>query len=817
MSKKCISTIVINILAAIIALGIGIVIYNYNFAYNVFCKNSLLDNPIKYNAMVDWIKSKQVCMEYGYRIVYFSFSIYAIVVTYIESKNIGAIKKGVILYIRFQIIAITLRNLVFGVNLFSDIIIILFLGLILWLYYEYNECKDDEPKKTASYEELFESREKTINDIIDAIDNPNSSHNNNHNIKFNGLLLKGSWGVGKSYFIEVLKKELKSRKALNNKYDIIELNVGYSCDPTKLLSEIESQMCDILSDEYYFFGINGIIKDYFKQMCNIITNPSKDFFKLFIEFTDINEDALIVAKKDIDCFLGKSKTKKIIIIDDLERCPSENIKNIFSVLMNTLNLKNCITILITDYDYLLNSSGLSDEFINKYFMESFSIYDITYKEMAEKYIIGEKVQPTAIADSNINVVKEYFTIFEHYWKLLDKFIYDYIKDNKTEDEQLRFVKRLKKNIHNPRQFERMWDEVVDYVAKVSALYMEDKELFLGNLVGRDASGTICQIVVMKHFFPNIWDDYLLAGKWGDFKNNQSNQYKEINRAEYNVFSQTIIKDIHVDSLIDFLVFGHSNIKDLDLYKEYEQRIKNNTINGDEIEELIGLASDNKELIILVGDYILDNFDSISDEDKLAFCKAFTSLMKAGINDSMAEKDGSFQRMIWNMNKEIKGIHYTQYDKIKKEKISEAYNECEDNVIKAINTLLLLNLKTLDSTNDWGYSEYVGDFEPKSKFVVVTSPFSMKEKKHFEQLMNNLLVSKENLLIRDLDDFIRLFLKYIESYLPQNRDRVLANENSFNDYNASIKHIGRMHRVVCDWLGDYTRVINIKKLLLQEQE
>lgn len=812
MSRKNLSLAIFYVIIAVIALFIGKSLFMYKDAINLYQLKNELD-PAKKTSVEQLIISKQIFMECAFHIGYFSLMVYGFFLTLFELFYGEPVRKGCNVIIKVMLISSVFRIAIFGLDWIKEIVFIVLVGVITIIGYWIDECNkvEKQKKKRAdyiAYGDLFDSRKKTINDVLYKIDNADN------NLK--GILIKGSWGVGKTSFIEILKEQLLSSYSVNNKYKIIELNAGFSCEPARLICEVESQLSEILSEEYVSFGVNAVIKKYFKNVCAIIDTPSKGIANTLYEILDVNKEALVDAKNDINCLLNHCKTKIIIIIDDLERCPGENIKNIFSVLVNTLMLDNCITVLLTDYDVLTQVEGLNDEYINKYFDESFSIFDSTYKEMAEKYICGENIIDSSISDSNVNKIEEYYSILEHYWNSVDRFICDYFKENKSNDERYQIVCQLKKNIHNPRHFERMWKDVVSYVLSIDDLYHNKKELYLSHVAERDVANTICMIVIMKNYFPIVWDEYLAAGSWFDFTKNHSNQNNSTNKYEFDIYSYSILEDSFIDTLIDLIVFGFNKIIDDESYRSSVDIIKNGDIEIKKIGDYIRLFSSNNTLMINLADFVLKNSSIISIEDKLDFCRAFTSLIGTGISKNMCEMDSLIYRMIWDLNVKNESI-YTKYQQILKEKTSEAYNKCMVNVDKAICQLLKNSLERIDCIGEWGYSEFVVEVIPLKRFKVATGVIDDKDVDKFERFMNSILTQDQPALdLRDLNDFIPILVEYLGHHLEHNKQLLIKNEDSIKEYNSIIKHIGRMHKVVCDWLGFEDAQDNIgEKILIEE--
>ncbi|QDR81802.1 KAP family P-loop NTPase fold protein [Sporomusa termitida] len=181
----------------------------------------------------------------------------------------------------------------------------------------------------------------------------------------------GKWGVGKSTFLSLIKKNLD----LTNKFFTIELNPWeYGNDNnfvatflTKLYKETESHLCNNeKKQEDIISTLFKLILKPFKITADLqLAKVEYDFNKLnFPSQKQIIDDFITenFAKKETIKFILNAEifeTKKVIIfIDDLDRCPADKVMEVIESIKLVLNSRNCIFFLGCDKEYLENALSL---------------------------------------------------------------------------------------------------------------------------------------------------------------------------------------------------------------------------------------------------------------------------------------------------------------------------------------------------------------------------------------------------------------------------------------------------------------------------
>lgn len=211
---------------------------------------------------------------------------------------------------------------------------------------------------------MFNVRQKEILNLYDKI-------NNHRDIEPFAIMVKGKWGSGKTSFINGFKDYYSS------KFDFIDVNVGYACDTSTILNEIDRKLQGLFTEESFFYRDNNtLIRKYFKILKDISSDTNNRIIETVRELLSNNE-SFEETKESLNDLLDEynrlTGKRIIIVIDDLERCPASNLNSIFSILIETFKLNNCITIMLCDYEQLEKRIDGGKEFLDKYISKSITL------------------------------------------------------------------------------------------------------------------------------------------------------------------------------------------------------------------------------------------------------------------------------------------------------------------------------------------------------------------------------------------------------------------------------------------------------------
>lgn len=172
-------------------------------------------------------------------------------------------------------------------------------------------------------------RDKIINQIANTIINCNN------NYKF-VMSLKGNWGSGKTTILNNVKNKL-------NKENLIFIDDFepwiYNDNKSLLVAFFDTIMKNIKCG-FRINEINKFTKIYLKT---ITTNIGYSIDDLFENTTDIER-----IKEILNIYLESNNKKIVLVLDNLERCSSENILFILKLIHNLFDFKRIVYILSYD-------------------------------------------------------------------------------------------------------------------------------------------------------------------------------------------------------------------------------------------------------------------------------------------------------------------------------------------------------------------------------------------------------------------------------------------------------------------------------------
>lgn len=249
--------------------------------------------------------------------------------------------------------------------LFIYSIIILFISLYkeLKLYKHENHqntCTDnsllsDNPIKNIS-EDLL-NRAEGVKNIVNRI-------NNYKCLKSFSLGIMGTWGEGKTSFINMIRSELEK----TNRYIIINFNPWASVDHTTL----QKDFLLLLKNELSLFSSE--IKPSLSKYINTLSKQNNN--KLLNIFFDLYKEESEILKESTDNALQKIDKKIIIFIDDIDRLDKNEIQQLLKLIRNTANFKNTFFISAYDKEYITTALNEIIPYNNENFLEKIFQHEI---------------------------------------------------------------------------------------------------------------------------------------------------------------------------------------------------------------------------------------------------------------------------------------------------------------------------------------------------------------------------------------------------------------------------------------------------------
>jgi len=265
------------------------------------------------------------------------------------------------------------------------------------------------------YNKFHVNRNEEINTLTELIQNRDYYKENSENGI--SILINGSWGSGKTTFINDFCEKIKSnRKYSVIKYDSFEYDfydnpyiplfsflhnkLKIAIDVDRLTKITSKQIGKVLLNASYvvfntFFKMKtGKSVDEFKNQMKEIKEEFENENSVYNEFEDLDR-----IKKDIKKRI-KSKTNKnpiIFVIDELDRCNPAFAIGTLEILKYFLDIENFIIILSLDEKQLQESvktiygQGInSDIYFSKFFDYKFNLSPLTFSKILDQSSINNK-------------------------------------------------------------------------------------------------------------------------------------------------------------------------------------------------------------------------------------------------------------------------------------------------------------------------------------------------------------------------------------------------------------------------------------------
>ncbi|EDT23195.1 KAP family P-loop domain protein [Clostridium perfringens B str. ATCC 3626] len=304
-----------------------------------------------------------------------------------------------------------------------------------------------------SYEELFPTRQKQVDNIINYIDSFRI------NSRFT-LLLNGQWGAGKTSLINSLEKryeEMNKKEKINiifiqpMMFDKKDLLVDYFCERLKELF-IEGKI---------YVGNNSNVENYLNSLLKWMDKKTGTDIQHILNLGSKETDDFRKIKKSLQNDIYKytyNFGRIIVVVDDFDRVEAATIKEILMFIRELIDFNGINTILLMQYSKIINEdNGLTKEYLDKYIDYRIELNKVDFKEILitffNKALNSNDMKDLSKSNADIS---EVLNLFKNNIDLLVKNInqiknfssFEYKKDKETNSEIDIIYNQITSNINN---------------------------------------------------------------------------------------------------------------------------------------------------------------------------------------------------------------------------------------------------------------------------------------------------------------------------------------------------------------------------------
>lgn len=256
------------------------------------------------------------------------------------------------------------------------------------------------------YKKLDSIRKEEIASLKQIIDNREYYKENSE--EGLSILINGSWGSGKSTFINSFKESIDSKK-----YEILDVYNSFEYDfyenpfipffsflHDELMNEIDVDKIVNITSNHVNKKIIDVVckigKDIIKNKTGVdISNISQILDQCINEYTEKSSvyndfEELNKIKKDIKQKIEKKKKTIILLIDELDRCNPKFAIGTLEIIKYFFDIKNFIVIISLDKKQLQESVKTiygqnmdSDIYFSKFFDYQFNLTKLEFKDIVD--------------------------------------------------------------------------------------------------------------------------------------------------------------------------------------------------------------------------------------------------------------------------------------------------------------------------------------------------------------------------------------------------------------------------------------------------
>lgn len=273
-------------------------------------------------------------------------------------------------------------------------------------------------------------------------------------------------------------------KNMSKEIKVVYIDPNIDSNLESMLKQLVFQLEKHLAEEGIYSGRGSALDKYTKLITSIIAGGS---FEWITDFSELmmkkDEDGLRELRESLeqDIFhLNKtSSLKLVIVVDDLDRCEVEVIKEVIKFFNSVFSLKGCTLLFLVDINQI-GDAGIGKEYLEKYITERIELTEIHNEIIANFYLDGGTYLNEKFLSGLGKIIVEQLKEFVIRQKYVASFYIDKIEQGKEENEnklsksdkeneQIIYSSRikkiddflidLKKSANNPRRVKRYFRDL----------------------------------------------------------------------------------------------------------------------------------------------------------------------------------------------------------------------------------------------------------------------------------------------------------------------------------------------------------------------
>lgn len=405
---------------------------------------------------------------------------------------------------------------------------------------------------------LFKSRKSQQNYLFNLI------KENDFSDEGLSICITGKWGSGKTSFVNTTLDRLNAN---NIKFEEIRINALELEETSELIKYYFTRIKEILKNNNIYIGIKSEYKSLMNSLIDSATTEGisdiimscfeekEDYRNMIAKISELLNDAL-------------PDSRIIIVVDDIERCSNNKIKQLLFFIKEVATMKKCVSLFLVDKVKLFESICLEDdtktaeEFVDKFFDEAISLKAISIQENIERF-------------KDVRFEELIISFLEYYDKEIDE-IHNYTnqRDNDREEKRKKKLedvitkeRMMRNTFSNPRRIKKIYNfynqyccDITKIVKSVEGEQLKKKEFtqFLSNIefekqiliiaILRDTFNEQYNKIVNEgidsiglHLPPECWLNGIIVEEWFPLVPNYFTYYK-------NIFTDTLVKNNYKEIL-----------------------------------------------------------------------------------------------------------------------------------------------------------------------------------------------------------------------------------------------------------------------------